>query len=66
MFPALFQALQQWTNHNDYDKTISSFLSTKKLKPKLEEFIANNPAMEIFFNKSKNDLISTRGVWRLP
>jgi hypothetical protein len=36
------------------------------LKPKLEEFIANNPAMETFFNKSKNDLINTRGVWRLP
>ena len=65
-YKELFQALQQWTNHNDYDKTISSFLSTKKLKPKLEEFIANNPAMEIFFNKSKNDLINTRGVWRLP
>ena len=50
----------------DYDKTIADFLNTKKLTPILETFISNNPTMEIFFNKSKNDLINTRGVWRLP
>ena len=65
-YKEIFQALRQWTNHEDYDKTIADFLNTKKLTPILETFISNNPTMEIFFNKSKNDLINTRGVWRLP
>lgn len=65
-YKEIFQALRQWTNHEDYDKTIEGFLNTKKLKPMLDAFINANPAMEIFFNKSKNDLINTRGVWRLP
>ena len=62
----LFYALRQWTNNSDCDLTISSFLSTKKLKPILENFLKDNPVMEIFFNTTKNDLINTRGVWRLP
>ena len=65
-YKEIFQALRQWTNHEDYDKTIEGFLNTKKLKPILDAFINANPVMEIFFNKSKNDLINTRGVWRLP
>ncbi len=65
-YKEIFQALRQWTNHEDYDKTIEGFLNTKKLKPMLDAFINANPVMEIFFNKSKNDLINTRGVWRLP
>ena len=65
-YKEIFQALRQWTNHEDYDKTIEGFLNTKKLKPMLDAFINANPAMDLFFNKSKNDLINTRGVWRLP
>lgn len=62
----IFNALRFWTNSEDYDIKISSYLNTKKLKPKLEEFLKENPTMEVFFETSKNDLINTRGVWRLP
>ena len=65
-YKEIFQALRQWTNHENHDLKLQDLLSTKKLKPKLEEFLKENPAMEIFFGISKNDLINTRGVWRLP
>lgn len=65
-YKEIFNALRLWTNNNDANVKISDYLNTKKLKPKLEEFIANNPTMATFFDKSKNDLINTRGVWRLP
>ena len=65
-YKEIFNALRLWTNSEDNDIKIGDYLNTKKLKPKLEEFIANNPVMAIFFDKSKNDLINTRGVWRLP
>ena len=62
----IFHALRQWTNHDNYDIKLSDYFTTKKLQPVLEDFIKNNPAMEIFFDKSKNDLIYTRGIWKLP
>ena len=65
-YKEIFNALRLWTNNEDTNIKISDYLNTKKLKPKLEEFIANNPTMATFFDKSKNDLINTRGVWRLP
>ena len=61
-----FNALRLWTNSDDSSLKLSDYFSTKKTKPKLEEFIAVNPAMAIFFDKSKNDLITTRGIWRIP
>lgn len=65
-YKEIFNALRLWTNNEDTSIKISDYLNTKKLKPKLEEFITNNPTMATFFDKSKNDLINTRGVWRLP
>ena len=49
-----------------HDIKLSDYFTTKKLQPVLEDFIKNNPVMEVFFNKSKNDLIYTRGIWKLP
>ena len=62
----IFFALKQWTNHSDHDLKIGDYFTTKKMKPKLEEFLKANPIMSVFFNTSKNDLINTRGIWRLP
>lgn len=62
----IFQALRQWTNNSNQDASIQKYCVSKKAKEKLDTFLKENPAMEIFFNKTKNDLINTRGIWRIP
>lgn len=65
-YKEIFNALRLWTNQENLDSTLGSYFTTKKLKPKLDDFLTVNPTMKIFFEKTKNDLINTRGVWRLP
>lgn len=65
-YKEIFYALKQWTNNENYDVKLENYFTSKKMKTILDEFLKNNPTMDMFFNKSKNDLIKTRGVWRLP
>lgn len=65
-YKEFFEALRLWTNNDNHDIPLKNYFTTKKLQPKLEEFLTSNPVMEIFFNKTKNDLINTRGVWQIP
>lgn len=61
-----FTNLRLWTNNPDLDMKLGDYFTSKKLKEKLETFLKENHEFEVFFNKSKNELINTRGIWRIP
>ena len=62
----VYTAIRLWANSDDYDMTLAQSFGTKKLKERMEELIEKNPAFAVFFDKTKNDLITTRGIWRIP
>lgn len=62
----VYNAIRLWINSEDYDMTLAQSFGTKKLKERMAELIEKNSAFEPFFNKTKNDLIQTRGIWRIP
>lgn len=62
----VYNAIRLWINSEDYDMTLAQSFGTKKLKERMAELIEKNPAFNPFFNKTKNDLINTRGFWRIP
>lgn len=62
----VYNALRLWINSEDYDLKLDQSFGSKKLQARKEELIKLNPSFEIFFSKTKNDLINTRGIWRIP
>lgn len=61
-----YKCLKAWTNHKNYDLVLDeSFSRTKKTQERKDEFLKLHPIFKPFFEKSKNDLIKTRGIWRL-
>ena len=62
----VYNAIRLWANSGDYNMTMAQSFGTKQLKERMAELIKHNPSFEPFFNKSKNDLIQTRGIWRIP
>lgn len=62
----VYNAIRLWINTDDYDMTLAQSFGTKKLKERKAELISKNSAFNPFFDKSKNDLIQTRGIWRIP
>lgn len=61
----IYNCVRLWTNNEDQDMKLKESFNSKKLKTKMEEFIKEHPVMEQFFEKSKNNLITTRGIWRV-
>lgn len=61
-----YRYLRAWTNNKNYDITLrESFSRSKKAQERTENFLELHPIFNEFFNKSKNDLITTRGIWRV-
>lgn len=65
-YKEIFTNLRLWTNSSNLEAKLSDYFVSKKSKENLNDFLKENLEFEIFFNKTKNDLINTRGVWRLP
>ena len=65
-FEDVYNAIRLWVNSKDYDMTMAQSFGTKKLQERMQELINKNASFAPFFDKTKNDLIQTRGIWRIP
>ena len=65
-FEDVYTAIRLWVNSKDYDMTMAQSFGTKKLQERMQELINKNASFAPFFDKTKNDLIQTRGIWRIP
>lgn len=61
----VYNAIRAWANNDDLTVKLEESFNTKKLVEKKEQLIKQYPAFEGFLNKSKQDLIQTRGIWRI-
>lgn len=62
----IYSAIRIWTNNDNYDLKLNDSFNSKKLQERKEELLKKNSLFAPFFDKSKNDLINTRGFWRIP
>ena len=61
----IYNCIRLWANSDNYDLKVKDSFNSKKLLAQLEEFLKIHPVMAPLFEKTKNDLIHTRGIWRI-
>jgi hypothetical protein len=62
----IYSAIRIWTNNDNCDLKLNDSFNSKKLQERKEELLKKSSLFVPFFDKSKNDLINTRGFWRIP
>ena len=62
----IYNCIRSWANNDNMDLFLEDAFNTKKLKERKEEFLKQHYVFQSFFGKSKNDLINTRGIWKIP
>lgn len=65
-FLFFYKLIRAWTNNKDYDVTLRDAINSNQQHNKLNELLEKHSIFNVFLDKSKNDLIKARGVWRLP
>ena len=61
-----YVAIKQWTNSAEPDVPLELYFKSKKNCAEKDELISQYPQFALFFQQSKESLIKTRGVWRIP
>lgn len=61
-----YKLIRSWVNNKDANMTLAEAIKSSQVKNKIDELLNKHSIFNIFLEKSKNDLINTRGVWRAP
>lgn len=65
-YRATYIAIKQWTNNAAPEVPLELYFKSKKVAAEKDDLISQYPQFASFFGQTKENLINTRGVWRIP